>query len=267
MKRSVLVFILLILLTGSALASGSLDPTMAVREMLKLYWSGQIDEGLKLWHPGVDQQLARTFAEEMHAAGQQHGSHILADSLNLVKLAATSIGYDRFIVQPEAGGTLFDISLCFMVQRHEDGFVVLLPEKGFAEDGTVLPVGEGFFGIAKKPSPMVGYRTAGLSLMRKDSAAFRASVSKLIPDEVLEAQLADMPDYDPEDPMNAFILAYMASLELPIEVIDPNTVILTIPDGTITGMRWEDGTWKLLPPEGLALAYQDFEYKGTTVIP
>jgi len=54
------------------------------------------------------------------------------------------------------------------------------------------------------------------------------------------------------------IKAYAATLKQEVTYIDPFTAVLGEKDKR-TAMRWEDGMWKMLPPLGLEVVYEDYE--------
>ena len=233
------------------------DPGETARQMLRLAWSGEIEEALQYWHPAVDRNLARVFLEAMAEAAAEQGAYVMLAIIDLVSFDVQPIGYDRFIVTPTFSGEPFDDATRLMVQRYEGKCVMLLPGQAFDAEGIVSEEGIVFWRAADRPDPNIDYRTGTLAMLNKDYETLRAYTSQVVPDVFVAESVAEVPDEE-EEPLMPLIKAYAATLKQEVTYIDPFTAVLGEKDKR-TAMRWEDGMWKMLPPLGLEVVYEDYE--------
>lgn len=94
-------------------------------------------------------------------------------------------------------------------------------------------------------------------MLNKDYETLRAYTSQVVPDVFVAESVAEVPDEE-EEPLMPLIKAYAATLKQEVTYIDPFTAVLGEKDKR-TAMRWEDGMWKMLPPLGLEVVYEDYE--------
>ncbi len=238
------------------------DPIELVKTLLKLAWSGQIEDTLELWHPQVAvNSFAKPYSEGMYQSAQQEEASFLLATLDMVDYVTTPIGFDRFIVSIEMGGVQFHDDVRYMVQKTKDGYVLLLPGKAFDKDGNVNYIkGTAIFNATNRPDPQISYEAAMIANLEGDFTTARKYTSSLISDEYIRETLKVSADIRADLSSVAVLAMANKFREKPdtIEIIDPNLAVLHfINQDTRVALHWEDNMWKMLPLIGLETLYED----------
>lgn len=236
------------------------NPTELVKAFLKLSWSGKIEESVTLWHDGVDPRFTTIISASMYDAVKQRGQALLVASIDLVDYLVVPAGYDRYIVTIHVDGESFGDSNRFLVQKHEEGFVILLPGNMFDSKGNIT-ASESFdlFKISERPAPSDYYQIAMLANMEGDFATLREYTSSLVSDEFVRQSISNVANQNIDRELKLALYAILMTAIESVDIIDPMTIVLNLSGEIRAAMRWEDNMWKMLPEPGLEAAYENYK--------
>ncbi len=159
-------------------------------------------------------------------------------------------------------GSEFHANARYLVQKLENGYVILLPGVAFEKDGKVkTEEGSLVFGTEKRPDPHINYEAVLQATSHGDYNTVRHYISSLVSDDHVREIL---------EPSGAFaglgekgLLSTLSSSGAKadfMEMIDPNVVVLHFTEQKWRiAVYWEDEMWKMLPEPGLESLYEDYK--------
>lgn len=233
------------------------DPKRIYKEMFSHCWSGNVNEAINHWHPGVYGEILTELLESDAQVALEYGPDLFLFYLELMDLEVYPIGYDRYIIWPTVNGRHLNLDLRLMVHRYAGTYVVLLPGMAFNETGAINSFGKIMFNSVDRPDPNISYRNAILAILDKDFATLRSYTTKYVSDDYIRRTIEEF-SYSEEDHTVQTLKQFTEISSYPVILIDPYTVILSKSEEEQIVMRWEDGIWKIFPQEALEIVYEDY---------